>query len=1231
MPLGKTPILQNDLMAEGDNNKYLLFNDALVALEDAANRLLTINMSAGNRTLLDSEALRYAFFKCTGHTVARTLTLPILVGGGTDPFERKIAVRNAGTAALTVTCNNGGQNLVIPAGNTALIYSDGTDVISMGGVANAGVIPLSEDGVEIIAQLMGLNFAGAGFTITHSAGAATITFDIPEAVTDLTGVPTFTGNGGKIVRVRVDATGFEYIDLPETETPLTVKTKYESNPNTNAFTDAEKSKLAAIEAGATADMTPAEIKSAYEANANTNAFTDAEKAKLAGLDAPAYKGTYLTLAALQSAHPVADPGSYAFVDAGIGSDALQYIWDDDDSEWIAGGSGGGSSETAASIKTKYESNADTNAFTDAEKSKLAAIEAGATADMTPAEIVAAVDAALGGTGWQGAGGGAGGIYAAEWKGTRAYFTISSGATSTWLQIPFSASQFDNISAYGIAGLTIPAGVTKARLRAMVRRNAYSGNNQFTFYKNGVSLTEGSGGAVEGIDSGYTNNGSTMQTGVLDVVAGDVFDLRVFASNTPNFVGWVELEVVAGDILGSVTYELPSWERVVPEGVAGQRLGYASWTHLSSAGWSDYSNGLLVENGFVSEFQCWRIVKDASTGQAIIVTTDGVDSGTDFDHVFTLRASIPGTSDEGFGLFIGNGTERTSFEIRQNFTAVMRSWTAGLVFEALEGTYTSTLANSAALRTAERIYMRLKRVSSDVTFSFSVNGILWTDVFTVSLPVSGLTDVTEVGVFIDSDTMESRAVVDLVGHDITGPQSEQRSGYDVARDVITMEHTPVSVPNLGFEAGDLTGWTIASGAPVVEARVGGFGSWSTRGHGSGTYSLVGGASSSSVYRDIPVSGTAFRYALEATLAQYDLSNSDSVTVTFAQIDSADVVLDSVSASRNTNGTNRARLFMLAHPAATRIRVTIDFVKDNPGSYVWALADDIYISETEFVGSNGDVTAAPLTLRQFPLNVPNGDFSGGSTHWTTLTGTTEVTPDSAHATIGAHPLGYSYIGKAFSATGTWSVVTEVPLSLDEHLFGIYASFDHSCSHVNDVLFLYVTFKDSHGNVIPGFGGQVSIQGTVAGAWNTVYTSNIPVPASAVAAVLRFVDTAPSSTDGNNFFTNVRLYGYRAYGIAVPNPLQRSTMSDSYVLSNLDFEGNKIIKITNGLARTVTVPVGLEPNEPVMIVRGGAGALSIAPAPGVTIFSADGMLGVRSQFSAVTLIPDGVNQYLLVGDLV
>lgn len=50
------------------------------------------------------------------------------------------------------------------------------------------------------------------------------------------------------------------------------------------------------------------------------------------------------------------------------------------------------------IKTAYEGQANTNAYTDAEKTKVAGVETGATADQTDAEILAAVQSATAGEG-----------------------------------------------------------------------------------------------------------------------------------------------------------------------------------------------------------------------------------------------------------------------------------------------------------------------------------------------------------------------------------------------------------------------------------------------------------------------------------------------------------------------------------------------------------------------------------------------------------------------------------------------------------------------------------------------------------------------------------------------------------------------------------------------------------------------------------------------------------------
>ena len=133
------------------------------------------------------------------------------------------------------------------------------------------------------------------------------------------------------------------------------------------------------------DIDPSSIKSIYESNSDTNAFTDAEKSKLAGLESSKFVGEFTSLAALQAAFPTAPVGSYAYVDTGAGQPVEKYIWDNNDSQWELQ-QGQSTAETPATIKSKYESNPDTNAFTDSEKSLLGNQSGVNTGDETPSSI-----------------------------------------------------------------------------------------------------------------------------------------------------------------------------------------------------------------------------------------------------------------------------------------------------------------------------------------------------------------------------------------------------------------------------------------------------------------------------------------------------------------------------------------------------------------------------------------------------------------------------------------------------------------------------------------------------------------------------------------------------------------------------------------------------------------------------------------------------------------------------
>lgn len=104
-------------------------------------------------------------------------------------------------------------------------------------------------------------------------------------------------------------------------------------------------------------------------------YTTAEKDKLASLESSLFLGVYSSLAELEAAHPTSDrPGEYAFIPTGV--NIYMFVWDNITEMWVTLGSGS-EAITAEQVKTLYESNPDTNAFTNAEKTKLGDIQPGA--------------------------------------------------------------------------------------------------------------------------------------------------------------------------------------------------------------------------------------------------------------------------------------------------------------------------------------------------------------------------------------------------------------------------------------------------------------------------------------------------------------------------------------------------------------------------------------------------------------------------------------------------------------------------------------------------------------------------------------------------------------------------------------------------------------------------------------------------------------------------------------
>lgn len=192
MPLPNSPILQSPLMAQSDTNKYVLFNDAMVKIEDSINRGLAVDMSVGAVLLTESQILAYGIFNVTTGASGYNLTIPATVGTS-PPYatNRVLVIRNvAGASAITVKHPTGSTVLVDP-GNTAIVYADGTNIEHIGGAISEKLAIVVD---ATAAKTVNTSDSGSMISFTHNAGAVVVT--VP-----LTATGTFS-NGDTIILKR---------------------------------------------------------------------------------------------------------------------------------------------------------------------------------------------------------------------------------------------------------------------------------------------------------------------------------------------------------------------------------------------------------------------------------------------------------------------------------------------------------------------------------------------------------------------------------------------------------------------------------------------------------------------------------------------------------------------------------------------------------------------------------------------------------------------------------------------------------------------------------------------------------------------------------------------------------------------------------------------------------------------------------------------------------------------
>lgn len=208
-----------------------------------------------------------------------------------------------GQDGTTAVSFDAGDNLQLRVTAATLDAATSSDVNITGGAISTSTITdatSSAKGLATSAQITKLDGIEALADVTDTANVTSAGALMDSEVTNLAQVKAFSSSD-----YATSAQGTKADNaLPKAggavTGPITTTSTFDGRD-----VGADGAKLDGIEAGATADQTNAQIKTAYETNANTNEFSDAEKTKLAGIATSANNYT----------HP-AHPGDDINVDTG---------------------------------------------------------------------------------------------------------------------------------------------------------------------------------------------------------------------------------------------------------------------------------------------------------------------------------------------------------------------------------------------------------------------------------------------------------------------------------------------------------------------------------------------------------------------------------------------------------------------------------------------------------------------------------------------------------------------------------------------------------------------------------------------------------------------------------------------------------------------------------------------------------------------------------------------------
>ena len=170
---------------------------------------------------------------------------------------------------------------------------------------------------------------------------------------------------------------------------------------------------------------------------------------------------------------------------------------------------------------------------------------------------------------------------------------------------------------------------------------------------------------------------------------------------------------------------------------------------------------------------------------------------------------------------------------------------------------------------------------------------------------------------------------------------------------------------------------------------------------------------------------------------------------------------------------------------------------------------------------------------------------------------------------------------------------------------------------------TLLDGSGNTsFPGGVTATTFTGSLLGTGSWAVSSSRAITASYALSAL-----SSSYSLSSSFAISSVSASY-----APTNQLFINNQGSSYALASTD--ADKLIEMNSAAPNTLTVPtnasVPFTIGAQIMVVQQNTGPTTIAPAGGVTLRSAGGLLNLASQYSAATLVKRATDEWYVFGDL-